>query len=185
MRTPARRARVAALLLLLCPAALGLGGCEGMHSPFSGDPDAALPDDDAYVSSKPLTAPEFEFLWERAKFDLQADGYAPDSLRSRRSERSMVTAWRTLLAPARFQGVRRRVHLRFDETAPGRYVARCAVLVQRNEDLVDPTQPARAVWKDQPADRERANLIVYRLESGFAADAAGGSPPTKQRNPGR
>jgi len=157
-----RLALVAALVLPTL-----LAACEGMQNPLGPNPDNELPEDGDFVRSKPLTAPEFDFLWERSKFMLQTDGYGIDGSRTNREDREIVSQWKTMLAPSRYQGKRRRVVLRFEEGDEGTWFAEAAVTVQRNEDIQDPMQIARAVWKSEGPDLPRAEVLIYKLETGF------------------
>ena len=41
------------------------------------------------------------------------------------------------------------------------------MVVQRNEDIQNPMEIARAVWKADAPDLRRCEVYVYRLETGF------------------
>ncbi len=163
-----RRMLLRAALVASLFAPLSLTACEGMDNPFLGDPSDWEPEDAEYVESRPIVVPEFDFLWERAKFMIQTEGYSLDRVRTLRSEKTLVSRWKTLLAPARFKGVRRRIWISFEESGPDAYLVKCCVQAQRNEDIEAPTEIAEAVWKAlEGGDSTRANLIIYRLETGF------------------
>ncbi len=170
-RTPPVRRVVAPLLPLplVLPLVLSLGGCLAAN-PFRADPSGVTPADGDFVTSQPVTVPEFDFLWERAKFTLQTDGYGIDSVRTRRDKREMTSWWKTLLAPSRYKGVRRRVVIRFTDhdVAAGSYLVHLAVQAQTNTDMNAPMDSSSAVWEVVPADVERANVLLYRIEAGFA-----------------
>ena len=165
MRTPILLRRAALTALLAVPVLLA--ACEGMNNPFGPDPNNAMPGAADFVRSKPLHVPEFQFLWERSRFMLQTDGYGIDGSRTDRGQKMLVSQWKTILAPARYQGRRRRVVMRFEEAGEGTWISETAVIVQRNEDIENPMEVARAVWKDEPADTRRAEVFVYKLETGF------------------
>ena len=158
------RAALAASLL----APLSLTACEGMDNPLMGDPGSWEPEEAEYVKSSSIKVPEFDYLWERAKFMCQTEGYGIDGARTRRDRKHLVSQWNVQMSPVRFKGVRRRVWMDFEEVGPNTYVVSCAVQAQRNEDIESPTEPSRAVWKNiEGGDHTRANLFVYRLEHGF------------------
>lgn len=165
MPNPTRLPRLALAVALALPTALA--ACEGMDNPLGPNPDNETPGSGDFVRSKPLTVPEFDFLWERSKFMLQTDGYGIDGSRTDRGDHEIVSQWKTILSPARYQGKRRRVVLRFEEAGEGKWIAEAAVTVQRNEDIQDPMQIARAVWKSDGPDLQRAEVFVYKLETGF------------------
>jgi hypothetical protein len=171
MQTLSRLPKAALLAALAVP--LLLTSCEGMNNPLGPDPDKLMPGDSDFVRSKPLHVPEFDFLWERSKFMLQTDGYGIDGSRTSRDEKEIVSQWKTILQPARYQGKRRRVVMRFEPAAgddskdAARWIAECAVVVQRNEDIQNPMEIARAVWKEDAPDLRRAEVFVYKLETGF------------------
>ncbi len=164
MRTRSRLTRAALLLALVVPTFVT--SCEGMNNPFGPDPANMMPEGHDFVRSKPLAVPEFDFLWERCKFMMQTDGFGIDGSRSSRDKKEIVSQWKTILAPARYQGKRRRIVMRFEE-AGERWIASAAVVVQRNEDIDNPMEIARAVWKKDDADSRRAEVLIYRLETGF------------------
>jgi len=153
-------------LLVVLP--LSLAGCEGMDNPLRGDPGDWEPEEAEYVESSAIKVPEFDFLWERAKFMIQTERYGIDGGRTRRDKKHLVSRWNTMLSPVRFKGTRRRVWMDFEETGPNTFIVKCAVQAQRNEVIEYPTEPARAVWKElEGGDTSRANVILYKLEAGF------------------
>ena len=175
--------------LLMCAAfmvsgllALSLAGCEGMDNPLLGDPGGWEPEEAEYVTSSTIEVPEFDFLWERAKFMIQTERYGIDGGRTRRDKKHLVSRWKTMLSPVRFKGVRRRVWMDFEEVGENKYIVRCAVQAQRNTVIESPTQASNAVWKElEGGDVTRANVILYKLEAGFASEDKPQEPRKRRR----
>lgn len=158
--------RAALAVSFLMP--LSLTACEGMDNPLLGDPGDWEPEEEEYIDSSAIEVPEFDFLWERAKFMMQTEGYGIDRARTRRDTKHLVSKWKTMLAPVRFKGVRRRVWMDFEETEPNTFLVKCCVQAQRNEDIDAPADLSSAVWKPlEGGDHTRANLFIYKLEAGF------------------
>ena len=104
------RPRLSSLALALALAApVTLAACEAMTNPLAPDPANAMPGAGDFVRSKPMSVPEFDFLWERSKFMLQTDRYGIDGSRTSRDKKMIVSQWKTILAPSRYHGKRRRV----------------------------------------------------------------------------
>ena len=169
-------------LALALSAPVTLGACEAMTNPLAPNPDNAMPSEGDFVRSKPMSVPEFDFLWERAKFMLQTDRFGVDGSRTSRDDKEIVSQWKTILAPARYQGKRRRVVMRFEEAGEGKWIASAAMVVQKNDDIQNPMEIARAVWKSDAPDLRRSEVYIYRLETGFAEPQAEDGTQAKPTN---
>ena len=93
-------------------AVLGLAlltGCESMtNMPWTPDPNEAVPESTEFVETGPLAASSFEAVWDRSQLRLNHAGFRTDSTKTSRSERELITAWKTQLAPTRYKGRRTR-----------------------------------------------------------------------------
>jgi hypothetical protein len=73
-------------------------------------------------------------------------------------------AWRknreSLRQPRRF-----RVHIKLHEEGLGKWNVAVRVERQRNTDMVDPSNEARASWYSEADDEEKAQAILFRIEN--------------------
>ena len=86
---------------LLLP--VSVTACEGMDNPLLGDPGDWEPEAGEYVQSSTIEVPEFDFLWERAKFMIQTARDGIDGGRTRRDRKHLVSRWNVMLSPVRFK----------------------------------------------------------------------------------
>jgi len=123
---------------------------------------------EAYVQGSPLPGAEFDNLWDRATEVLLAQGYRSDPQLTRRARREIVTHWQEHLAPSRFEGKRRRAHVRFVETSPGTWRTDVWLEQERNTEIAEPLNPFAADWEIDPeADDARGTVLQYRIERLF------------------
>ena len=164
-------------VLLLAALGIAVPGCESTKL-FQGNPENALPEKEEWQQTEPLEVPSFAVLWEQARDVIEGQGYGLDETRTRFDRREMVSGWQTILAPTRFEGVRRRVHLTF-VAAGDRWIVRGAVVRQRNVDVDNPSNPAAAKWEGNGPDTTRTGLIIWKIRAGFDPEILGGAPPAK------
>jgi hypothetical protein len=165
MRTTARLALVAGLAF---GAAFATAGCAEIPRIFSGNADdVSVGDGDWVESATPLSDVELEALWDRANQVMANVGYTVDTTNTKYSQRTVASQWNAQLSPYRFEGRRTRGWIRLTEPTAGRFVVGAAVQVQRNSDIDQPSNAAVAKWEDQPADKSKANVLLYLVESGF------------------
>jgi hypothetical protein len=169
-------AKTALLLLLSCAAS----ACDSTRF-LIGEGDGRVVDSEEYVETSPIPGTDLDALWERSQGVLGMHAYEIDSTRTRFADRQIVTRWKESLSPARFQGSRTRAWVRFREANPGEWTAAVAVQRQRNVDIDHPTEPANAKWEEQPTDtaRSAAEVILWKIESGFRLPGAGEDKPSK------
>ncbi len=79
----------------------------------------------------------------------------------------MYSHWDASLAPNRFEGKRHRAIVSFTRAEGGGWSVGVVVQMQRNIDIVNPSNPAQANWEDQPPDTARANVLLYKIEAAF------------------
>lgn len=178
MRT---RFRVCFVLLLTLSGAgcLGSAGCD-TTSIFQGNPDdAAVATGDLVESPKPLKDVTLDALWNGAEQVLGMEGYQIDQSRTRYDEREMVTHWNTLLAPTRYEGKRHRAVVRFRQNAEGEWIVGVAVQVQKNTDINAPSNAANAHWEDMKGNENKANVLLWRIESGYREPGGDSDEKTK------
>lgn len=157
--------RLGLLFVLSC--AIAPAGCESTEI-FRGNPSESPVAAEEYVSGPaPLVGVELDALWDRAGQVLAMDCDGVDSERSSFADREMVSHWITLLAPNRFEGKRSRAWVKFREVAPGSWVVSAAVQTQRNVDIDQPSAASQAKWEEVASNQGRADLIVWKIESGF------------------
>ena len=153
--------------LLCLGLALVAGGCEASGF-FKGNADERTVDEADYAQSEgPVKGAELDELWDRARLVVGNEGLSVDESRTKFADRQMITRWNTFLAPQRFGGRRTRAWIRFRQDPAGGWVPGVAVQVQRNADMDAPYSAANAAWEDQPADKARADVLLWKIESGF------------------
>ncbi len=150
-------------------------GCETTEI-FRGNPADSPAPAEAFVSGPaPLVGVELDSLWDRASQVLAMDCEGVDTEHTSFASREMVSHWITRLAPNRFEGKRSRAWVKFKEVAPGSWAVSAAVQVQRNVDIDQPSAISQAKWEEIASNEGRANLILWKIESGFR-DSPGGTP---------
>ncbi len=125
--------------------------------------------------SKPI-GQDKELIYEQCIMVLEEHDYQIDRDKSIRGSGKLLTLWNEELAPFRFQGQRRRVHLTIERVpAPeGTKVNRepyrigVNVEVQRNENIDDPMNPGLAEWEPTTErDETFDDRMMYWLEQSF------------------
>jgi hypothetical protein len=174
------RHRLAALLV--SSLAFAAVGCDSTRIHI-GNPDEKTVGSDQFVETTPISDVELDALWERSQVVLGMQGYQTNAKRSRYAEREIVTHWREQLAPNRFEGSRTRAWVRFREAKPHSWVVAVAVQRQRNEDIDHPTESESAKWEDSPSEgsRSAAEVLLFKIESGFRQPGAEVEPPSPMR----
>jgi len=155
-------------------AALLSAGCA--TSPFGGNKDnIAVAADDFVESESPLVGADLDGLWERGKQVLGVEGYAVDGERTNFADRELVTRWNAVLGMNRYEGYRTRAWVRFKKAADAKskggttWTIAVSVQRQRNGDIRRPSEISLAQWEEQPSDKQRAGVILWKIESGFHA----------------
>lgn len=78
---------------------------------------------------------------------------------------TIVSGWRTQLAPFRGQGMRHRAHLRCTELEGDRWAVEVRVQSQVNMDIVRPTDLTYAEWEWRPDDQTQARVLLAQVRS--------------------
>lgn len=171
-----RTLRTASLVLALSLAGLGAAACETTHL-FPGDPEQQFPEDTEWLRGQPFSAPSFDVVWQRAQEVLAGEGYRPDEVLTSVSTGEIVTTWITRVAPTRYEGKRRRAHLRIEPVGETQWRVAVAVIRQRNADIDDPKNPLSAQWEADGIDTSRSELLLWKMEYPFREPATATSTP--------
>ena len=158
--------RALALLLGLAAAAFASAACETTHL-FPGDPNMKFPEDEEWRRGQPFSAPSFGEVWQRAKDVLANEGYQVDEELTSAKQGEIVSLWVMRMAPTRYEGKRRRVHVRIEPVGETQWRAAVAVLRQRNADIDDPKNPLAAQWEADGIDQSRSDLVLWKVENPF------------------
>lgn len=116
----------------------------------------------------------FERMWAVSQSALAASDYRVGQ--ARREQGEMESQWRfspwmfandawrknreSLRQPRRF-----RAHIKLHEEGLGKWNVAVRVERQRNTDMVDPSNEARASWYSEADDEEKAQAILFRIEN--------------------
>lgn len=163
-------------MTVLC--ALAPLGCETTELFQGSNTDSPISPDEYVSGPTPLVGVELDALWDRASQVLAMDCEGVDTDHTSFTAREMVSHWITRLAPNRFEGKRSRAWVKFTEVTPGSWQVSAAVQVQRNVDIDQPSVQSQARWEEVASNQGRANLIVWKIESGFR-DNPGAEKPKK------
>jgi len=161
-------------VLLAAPLA---GGCE-TSGIFAGNPENQTPGAGEWQATEPLEASSLEVVWDHVRTVALAEGYAQDDTRTQYDRREFVSRWITFLSSLRYEGQRRRLHVVIDEAGPGKWVVRACVIRQRNADIDQPDNPAKAEWEDAGVEPSRTGLVLWKIRAGFARDEIEGGEDT-------
>jgi hypothetical protein len=152
---------------LLVVASALLAGCETAMI-FRQNPDeAGVSQDDFVESDAPLKDVAFDALWDRAQIVVGMEGLGVDDAKSRFADRQLVTRWNTFLGVNRYEGYRTRTWIRFRQPTDGGWIVGVTVQRQRNTDIRAPQDPTMAMWENQPAERPRAEKVLWKIEAPF------------------
>lgn len=157
--------RLTLTLLLLVTA-----GCQGFLDGLRGGADADLPDEDLYVKGELLAMPEPDALWERAKQAVVGENYTLDDDLTVYSRREIVSRWAMVLHWRRYEGYRTRAVVRLIPYEDGHWQVWTAVQRQVNSDMDDPMNPVNAKWEDAEPNGSAAEILLWKIESGFRSD---------------
>ncbi len=162
--------------------ALVLAGCSDTII-FQGNPDNAKVADEDFVESAVLPGADLDGLWERSEQVVAMEGYEVDGTRTHFADREMATHWNAVMGMNRYEGYRTRAYVRFRKSKKGEWSVGVLVQRQRNIDIRRPSEEVMATWEEQPADKARAGVLLWKIESGFrepgSDDPAPKTPPKK------
>ncbi|MBK9384774.1 MAG: hypothetical protein IPN34_08175 [Planctomycetes bacterium] len=131
----------------------------------------------------------FDRMWAVSQGALVASDF--DIGKTRREEGKIETQWRfapwmfsndawregreSLRQPRRF-----RAHVRLQERGLGKWNVAVRVERERNTDIVDPSNEARATWWGEDDDEEKARALLYRIENSIRVwnDAPANAAPS-------
>jgi hypothetical protein len=147
-------------------AALALAACSDTQI-FQGNPDNAKVADEDFVESTELKGADLDGLWERAEQVVMIEGYEVDGTRTHFADREMATHWNAVMGMNRYEGYRTRAYVRFHKSKKGEWTVGVLVQRQRNIDIRRPSEEVMATWEEQPADKARAGVLLWKIESGF------------------
>jgi hypothetical protein len=159
--------RFAPILLVLLAAACG--DTEIFHKNMD---EASVSDADFVESADPLPASDLDGLWERSQQVIEGEGYMFDAARSKFDEREMLSHWNAVLGMNRYEGYRTRIWVRFHKSAKDMWKVAVQVQRQRNTDIKRPSEISMAKWESQPADKGRAEVVLWKIEAGFRVPGA-------------
>ncbi|MCK6480543.1 MAG: hypothetical protein HUU06_13655 [Planctomycetaceae bacterium] len=162
-----KTARLALLLLAsLLPA---VPGCMSDSPDDYTFPASEMPEPEGFVESGTFVCRDFAVLWETAKIQATKNGYYVDDDATSFKGRRVVTTWKLDLATLKNSGKRRRRFVEFRE-APGvkdGWKVAVSTVVQRNADMDDPLNPARANWRSDEPDLNDAEKVAFLIEGQF------------------
>jgi hypothetical protein len=128
--------------------------------------------DPPYRPGVEIEVHDMDMIWERARLVLESDGYRIEEADTKRADLEMHTRWQTMLAPNRFEGIRRRVSVKFVQLQGDRLRVDLRVLQERNAEITQPLNPIAADWEEDPRAEtgQREEVLLYKIESAFAGD---------------
>lgn len=143
---------LAAVALLLVPA------CQATKKKASGQ-----------IRGDGFPAPDKEFVWNIAAQALRDQGYTPDSTSSSQQTWTIVSHWKSQLAPFSSHGFRERAVVTIHDVSckPDYYYTETQVIRQVNDNMTQPGELLCAEWGDQSRMVETENLINRRIEMYF------------------
>jgi len=156
-------------ILLLALGALGGTGCLSDSPDDFGFGAKDLPNPGGWMESGDFVCRDFGVLWEVSKTQAVLNGFRLDDDATSDRRRQIVTRWKLDLATAKYSGFRRRRFLEFlpRKEPKDAWKVRVATVVQRNADMDDPLNPAKAEWRNAAPDLEDAERIAYIIETQF------------------
>jgi len=158
--------RASAVALLLVAAAFVTASCETSKL-FAGDPEQQFPKDTQWMRGQPFTTPSFDVIWQRTGEVLAREGFRADEALTSVSHGEIVSLWITRMAPTRYQGKRRRAHVRIEPLEGAQWRAAVAVIRQQNADIDDPPNVVSAQWEADGIDEDRSKLLLWGIEQPF------------------
>lgn len=127
---------------------------------------------DVWISAD-VQAPSENLLWQVVVRALQHEGF-PVGNGLDPVNRVATSGWANDLAAFSRKGVRRRAVVRIEQAPDGPdgdgggWRLDVRVEVERNMNIIKPTDPSFAEWEEAPDDKERAELIVQAIRSQIA-----------------
>lgn len=146
------------LVALLACALAFVAGCK---SPFA-EPEAPWP-------SRELAAPSENIAWTVCSMALTKSGF-PVGTGADPSTLTIVSGWKTQLAPFRGDGFRERAHLALEPTTPGHWRVEVRVERESNMDIKRPMDPSYAKWEPAPDNADAAELILERVRAFLSSE---------------
>ena len=149
--------RAAALLLLT----LTLASCEL--------PKGTPPEKSDMAASRELDALGREILWEVIKVEVSRFGFDIDAEVSSEAAGTFETHWINELQPFRYEGRRKKLKGVFEESPdrPGKFRVLLVTWMQRNADMEEPLNPAKAIWQNVDPDMGTTGRILKAIERHF------------------
>ena len=83
---------------------------------------------------------------------------------------TIVSGWRTSLAPFRGEGYREQCEVHYERKAPRKYEVAIRVRHEKNDDLVRPLDITYAQWVQMPDDVDRARTVMQHIRSLLETD---------------
>jgi hypothetical protein len=132
-------------------------------------PKESRPEKEQMTASKNLDAIDLNVLWEIVTIEVNRSGFDIDQLKSSSASGQFESHWVNELAPFRYEGRRKKIVGMIEESPgrPGSYRVLLITWVQRNADLEDPLNPAKAIWQNADPDNGNTGQILYRIERHF------------------
>lgn len=146
------------LVALLAAALAFVASCK---SPFS-EPEAPW-------AGRELAAPSENIAWTVCTMALAKSGF-PVGTGADPSTLTIVSGWKTQLAPFRGDGFRERAHLKLAPTTAGQWRVEVRVEREDNMDIKRPMDPSYAEWKPAPDNAEAAELILERVRAFLSSE---------------
>jgi hypothetical protein len=111
-----------------------------------------------------IVAPTEQVLWNVSQLALEKENFplqgAPD-----RSERRMISGWKTSLSAFRAQGYRSKATIDYVRLDGGLYDVKVRVERELNMDIVRPLDPSYAEWEPASDDVRSARVLLQTIRS--------------------
>lgn len=119
--------------------------------------------------NRELAAPSENIAWTVCGMALTKSGF-PLGTGADPSKLTMVSGWKTQLAPFRGDGFRERAHLKLAPTTAGRWRVEVRVERENNMDIKRPMDPSYAQWKPAPDNVDAAELVLERVRAFLSSE---------------
>ena len=111
-----------------------------------------------------VSAPTEQILWNVSQLALEKESFplqgAPD-----RSERRIVSGWKTSLSTFRGQGYRAKATITYVRQSGGVYDVQVRVEREKNMDVVRPLDASYAKWEPAADDARAARILLQTIRS--------------------
>jgi hypothetical protein len=120
-------------------------------------------------ASRGFVAPSYEVLWDVAGKEMARAGFPPDLENSSRENKVLTSRWQTQLMQFSGKGWREQatVYLRPVEGQTSRWTVEANVTREYNVNIKEPSNPAKAEWKNPERIGAKERQIVYGIETFF------------------